>query len=228
MAIDVICTGCHKRFQVSEQFAGKQGPCPGCQTIIEIPKVEDLVIVHERETTRTGAPAKLDSIVRQKTTVNKFELYLSLATLFGGLAMGFALRFTLDEANPAPGSVVTILAGALLGIGSSLLGYIVLRPQDTEIRNDRKTILKGGCVGLVYAALWRLQELAISGLLTEDGSVILPAVIVLALALVAVASFIPMFVYEFEYSQGLIHVILFIAALAAYCMLLGDIAFIGR
>ena len=37
MPLHVICPGCLKRFQVSECFAGKQGPCPNCNATISIP-----------------------------------------------------------------------------------------------------------------------------------------------------------------------------------------------
>ena len=30
MAITVTCPGCHKKFVVSEKFAGKSGPCKYC------------------------------------------------------------------------------------------------------------------------------------------------------------------------------------------------------
>ncbi|MBA62551.1 MAG: hypothetical protein CMJ76_09325 [Planctomycetaceae bacterium] len=226
MAIDVICTGCHKRFQVSEQFAGQKGPCPGCKTMIEIPNLEDIVVVHERETTKTGAPARIDSIKRQKTTVNKSEFILAVAAFSMGLIVALITRFTLSEANQHPGMLLAISAGCLLGIGTSLLGYIVLRGQDTEIRNDRKTIIKGCLVGVLYTFFWRLQELITSGVLTPDGNIILPGVIILVITLVVIASFVPMAVFEFEYTQGLVHVILFISALAIYSLILGDIALI--
>lgn len=38
MPIQVSCPSCKKSFQVSDQFAGKQGPCPNCKTPIKIPK----------------------------------------------------------------------------------------------------------------------------------------------------------------------------------------------
>jgi hypothetical protein len=38
MSLNVVCPGCLKRFQVSDRFAGRQGPCPSCGTIISIPK----------------------------------------------------------------------------------------------------------------------------------------------------------------------------------------------
>lgn len=47
MAINVVCPGCLKRFQVSERFAGQKGPCPSCNTIIAIPKEQVKVHVPE-------------------------------------------------------------------------------------------------------------------------------------------------------------------------------------
>ena len=44
MAIQVICPGCMRRFEVADRFAGKKGPCPRCGHIIEIPKEQ--VVVH--------------------------------------------------------------------------------------------------------------------------------------------------------------------------------------
>ena len=226
MAIDVICPGCHKRFQVSDQFAGKKGPCPGCQTIIEIPKLEDVVVVHERETTKTGAPTKLNSIRRQGTTVSKLELVISLTAVLLGLATAIVGRFTIAEDAVAPELLISGIAGSMLGIGTSLLGYIVLRNSELEIVNDRKTILKASGIGILYAVLWRLQIIITDSALTMDDGIILPGVIVLALALTAIASFIPMILLEFEFAQGLVHTSLFIASLVAYSLILGDIALI--
>ncbi|MEC8508925.1 MAG: MJ0042-type zinc finger domain-containing protein, partial [Planctomycetota bacterium] len=35
MSIRVTCPGCHARFNVSDQFAGKSGPCPKCKKTIQ-------------------------------------------------------------------------------------------------------------------------------------------------------------------------------------------------
>ena len=224
MAIDVICTGCHKRFQVSDEFAGRKGPCPGCKTVIEIPKLEDIVVVHERETTKTGAPTKLNSIRRQGTTVSKLEIIISLAAVTLGLTTAFIGRFTISGASSSPGILIWGIAGSMLGIGTSLLGYIVLRNSELEIVNDRKTILKASGIGILYAVLWRLQIIITDSALTMEDGIILPGVIVLALALTAIASFLPMVLLEFEFGQGLVHTSLFIAALVAYSLILGNIA----
>ena len=224
MAIDVICTGCHKRFQVSDEFAGRKGPCPGCKTVIEIPKLEDIVVVHERETTKTGAPTKLNSIRRHGTTVSKLEIIISLAAVTLGLTTAFIGRFTISGASSSPGILIWGIAGSMLGIGTSLLGYIVLRNSELEIVNDRKTILKASGIGILYAVLWRLQIIITDSALTMEDGIILPGVIVLALALTAIASFLPMVLLEFEFAQGLVHTSLFIAALVAYSLILGNIA----
>ena len=225
MAIDVICPGCHKRFQVSDQFAGQKGPCPGCKTIIQIPKLEDVVVVHERETTSSGAPAKLNSIRRQHTTAGKSELLCASGALLAGLLSTILVRF-LSETEPNPGFFTTLLIGSLLGSSTSLLGNIVLRGQDNGSNYGRKTIVRACLVGVIYTVIWRMLVLISDGLLVEDGSVILPAVIILAIALTAISTFLPMFVFDFEYQQGLVHVALFISSLAIYSLVLGDIALI--
>ncbi len=38
MPIQVTCPGCKATFNVSSKYAGRQGPCPKCRTVINIPK----------------------------------------------------------------------------------------------------------------------------------------------------------------------------------------------
>ena len=45
MPIRVTCSSCHARFNVSDQFAGKEGPCPKCKTMIKIPDKEEEVVI---------------------------------------------------------------------------------------------------------------------------------------------------------------------------------------
>lgn len=40
MPIQVSCPSCKTSFKVSDQFAGKQGPCPKCKAVIRIPKAD--------------------------------------------------------------------------------------------------------------------------------------------------------------------------------------------
>lgn len=58
MPIQVSCPSCKKSFQVSDQFAGKQGPCPNCKTPIKIPKAEAKSPAAPTAPGKPGAPAK--------------------------------------------------------------------------------------------------------------------------------------------------------------------------
>ena len=78
-----------------------------------------------------------------------------------------------------------------------------------------------------YGVLWRIFGYVVVEVLTESDGVILPAVIILALACIGVASFVPAFTFNFEYIQGFVHVFLFIASLAIYALIAGNIAFIA-
>ncbi|MGC3970655.1 MAG: hypothetical protein QM775_25950 [Pirellulales bacterium] len=53
MPIPVVCPGCKASFNVSEKFAGKQGPCPKCKTVIAIPKLDQ---VKKQEEVKIGGP----------------------------------------------------------------------------------------------------------------------------------------------------------------------------
>ena len=71
MAIDVLCPGCQKKFRVSDQFAGKKGPCPQCKTIITIPAKGPEVIIHAPE---TEGPKGSDGRPASSTCVSRFAM----------------------------------------------------------------------------------------------------------------------------------------------------------
>jgi len=36
--IEVTCENCGKHLRVKDEFAGKKGKCPGCQTLLTVPE----------------------------------------------------------------------------------------------------------------------------------------------------------------------------------------------
>jgi len=73
MPIPVVCPGCKKSFNVSDKFAGKQGPCPQCKTIIKVPAKAEQVVVHAPEgfgPKDTKGRAVLKPIARKETKVS--------------------------------------------------------------------------------------------------------------------------------------------------------------
>ncbi len=49
MSIQITCQKCHKRFKVSEKFAGKSGPCPNCKATIRVPEKSEEIVIHAPE-----------------------------------------------------------------------------------------------------------------------------------------------------------------------------------
>ena len=125
-----------------------------------------------------------------------------------------------------PGARGFCRADGVGGDGDQSVDRGALRGQDDGSVYSRKTIFISSVVGLAYTVIWRLQVLISDGVLVQDGSIILPAVVILAIAFTAITTFLPMFVFEFEYQEGLTHVALFICSLTVYSLILGDIAFI--
>ncbi len=160
MPISIICPGCHGRFQVSEKFAGKQGPCPKCKALINIPKLEDEVKIH--------APAESGGIkdskgrpvlkpIERKAT--KFST--TLVTAIGAsvlVTVGVAWivgKASSQETGQADISPLILGVGALaLSIPLVLGGYSVLRNDELESYTGNELWIRAALCGVCYAALW--------------------------------------------------------------------------
>src|SRR5688572_29605238 len=59
MPIQVTCPGCKAQFNVSEKFAGKNGPCPKCKAPIVIPAAAPVAATTSGGKSVPGAPPPL-------------------------------------------------------------------------------------------------------------------------------------------------------------------------
>ena len=93
MPISVVCSGCQARFNVSEKFAGKQGPCPKCKKVITIPDAPaEEVTIHAPEAYAHGGKDSkgrptLKPIARVKTKLSPVLIvgdYYDPATAYTG------------------------------------------------------------------------------------------------------------------------------------------------
>lgn len=157
MAIQVTCPGCLKRFSVADQHAGKQGPCPNCKKAITIPKLEDQVVIHERD----DGPKDSKGRSVLKTSRRKDSKFQPLvAGIAGGVAVlavvtAFLMKGAVQDDTTA--SLAILLGGAaLLGPFVAVGGYMFLRDDELEPYTGAELYLRAAACGLVFAGAWLL------------------------------------------------------------------------
>lgn len=153
MPIPIICPGCKAQFRVSEKFAGKEGPCPKCKTLIKIPAVEEVKIHAPDEPAAAPGKAQPGASTRP-TTRKKFEVSPVAWTVIGGgsllvlLTAWFAGEFFVQN---------HVLAGAGLLLVSIPLAagcYQILRNDELEPYRGTEQWIRAAICGVVYAGLW--------------------------------------------------------------------------
>jgi predicted Zn finger-like uncharacterized protein len=155
MAIDVTCPSCHTRFQVSEKFAGKSGPCPKCKKTIKVPEKKDEVVIHAPEvsgpTDSTGV-AILKPLTRNETRLGTAQIIAIVGSVVLTLGVSFVLRMVFKNGQIPP--VITALGAVLLGPPLAFAAYTFLRDDELEPYRGQEVLLRSLACGLTYAALW--------------------------------------------------------------------------
>ena len=157
MAIHVVCPGCHASFKVSDQYAGRKGPCPKSKVQITIPKKEDEVIIDapEFEGTKDNAgKLVLKPITREKSNFSP----VMLVGVLGGMILIGLTAFLLR-----PGSDSKEVSPILLAVGAIVLappivlgGYSILRDSELEPYRGSSLMIRTAVCAFVYAGLWGL------------------------------------------------------------------------
>lgn len=154
MAINVTCPGCFTKFTVADKFAGQKGPCKKCKTIIEIPKLEDQVIIHaaEHEAGAVGVSGRhvLKTYKRQDTKFRPLVFAGVVGAVLVILLVALVLRGTAASQNTWILAGGAVLLGPLLSWG----GYTFLRDDELEGYSGPNLWLRSLACGLVYALLW--------------------------------------------------------------------------
>ena len=133
MSILVVCPGCHKRFKVSDQYAGQKGPCPKCKAQITIPKKEEEVQVHTPTAFAEGGRSRSGELVtkpiaRKRITVKP----VTAAVVIGAVLIVLMVAWIGGRAE----LFHNMVAGAigLLVVSPPLVyaGYTFLRDDELE------------------------------------------------------------------------------------------------
>ncbi len=139
MPIQVTCPHCYKRFQVSEKFAGKSGPCPACKKTIKVPELSEQVVVHapaDDSPKDSKGRSVLKPITAEDPVLTNRLMLIAALSVAGLFAIALAFRFTGGTPLWAQILGATLLAPPLVRIGYTFVHDRELAPYTgIELRN---------------------------------------------------------------------------------------------
>lgn len=201
MAIPVTCPSCLKRFNVSDKFAGKSGPCPNCKKKIRIPEKTDEVVIHAPD---DDAPkdSKGRSILKpiRRTEVNLSMPVILATSLSTVVVFGIALGIGLSGGAPTALLAVSTL---LLAAPLVFVGYWFLHDDELDSFRGRELLIRCGVCAVVFASLWGLYAY-LPGYLTGDVETDGMQVAMLLPIMLALGTSAAVLVFELEVLQGLL------------------------
>lgn len=154
--IRVTCGKCHTRFNVSEKFAGKEGPCPKCKTKIKIPAKSDQVVVHEPEMsgpkTKTGESV-LKPLRRKEMVLTSVHITLIVGLIVLFLICALIFNFTFPDKQAFPAWILWISA-VVMGPPICMAGYFMLRDQELGGYLGKELWVRVLVCSAIYALLW--------------------------------------------------------------------------
>lgn len=225
MAIDVVCTNCKTRFQVSDKFAGKSGPCPKCKATIKVPEKKDEVVIHAPEvsgpTDSTGR-AVLKPISRTETRLQAPQIAIIIGSVLVVLIVAVVLRLQFKGGAVPP--LITILGSILLGPPLAFAGYTFLRDDELEPYRGTEVILRALACGLAYAAIWGAYWLVFAYLNPKPPSGWQPSWQILAAvvpAMVALGAVAAQASFELELATGALHYALYLISTIVLRLIIG-------
>jgi hypothetical protein len=210
MAIDVTCTKCHTRFQVSEKFAGKSGPCPKCKATIKVPELTEQVKIHAPEDygpkTASGQ-AVFKPITRTEVTLQVPQIAAIVGSVIVVLIAAVVLRVQFPQGHVP--LLIRVLGSVLLGPPLAFAAYTFLRDDELEPYRGTEVLLRSLACGLAYAAIWGAYWLVFAYWYNwkplptgEPNWQIMCAVVP---AMVAIGAFAAQASFELELGMGALH-----------------------
>ncbi|MCC9656507.1 hypothetical protein [Rhodopirellula halodulae] len=227
MPIQVTCPNCLKRFQVSDKFAGKSGPCPACKKTIKVPDASEAVTIHAPEDDGpkdSKGQSVLKPLTRTDTDFTRTHLYIAIGVVFGMLFLALGFRFAMGGA-PLWAQIlgILLLAPPIVRTGYGFVHDAELEPYaGVELRN-RVLICSA-----IFAVIWLVYAFVPAYVLELDHAnemtwTTLGIVFCVMLVLGALAS---VGTFELEFINGLAHsgmyfVVVILLALVAGVTLAG-------
>lgn len=205
MPIRVTCTKCHTRFHVSEQFAGKEGPCPKCKTLIRVPNPEEAVVIEApkpKGPVDSTGKSVLKPIRRKETKLSSVQITLIASSVIVFLVVAIILRLTVPPSGDVIWWVILSAAAFVLAVPLSFVAYTFLRDQEREGFWSKELWVRVLICSAVYAVTWIAMPIAYAAFYDsyEIGSYITAGVAMFGFGTVAA-----MFCFEFDWLIGTTH-----------------------
>ena len=234
MSILVVCPGCHKRFKVSDKYAGQSGKCPNCKGMIKVPALDEQVTVHEADYSQGAKDSKgvsiLKPIEREETKLSKTEIYIIAGGTFAVLLITWILGFVFEAEPVAPtdpdsdipawlaaenaekpvGGVPTwLLAFGAIVLAPPLVyaGYQVLRDAEKGSYEGRTLLKRVAICSAVYALLW-----AVFGFIPPEWRTDMWSWLYMAPPLLLVGAFAGFCSFDLDFSSSFFHYCFYLAA----------------
>jgi hypothetical protein len=216
MTINVVCPGCKKRFSVDDKFAGKQGPCPKCKTVITVPDKGEEVMIHEPES--FGPKDKKGRAVLKPIARTDAKFSPVMAAVAGVLSLLVLLLAWMLRDQASTGLLV--LGALALAPPVVWAGYGFLRDDEIEPFRGLELYIRLGICSLVYALLWGLVPLiAAYGLRLDELELIHMAFLVPVL--IGLGAFAAYASLDFEFGMGALHYGFYLAVTVVLRLILG-------
>jgi hypothetical protein len=219
MAIDVTCAKCKTRFQVSDKFAGKSGPCPKCKATIKVPDKSEQVVIHAPEEggmkTATGQPI-FKPITRKEVRLSTPVIAGIVGSVVAVLFV--ALAFRISFPGGATPLIAQVVGAVLLAPALSFAGYTFLRDDELAPHRGTELILRLIAPSVVYPALWGLYWAAFAYLGTTPNWQVLCFVLPVA---VAIGAFTAQASLDLEFGTGALHYSMYLVATLLLRLILG-------
>jgi hypothetical protein len=212
MPIPVVCPGCKIRFNVSEKFAGKKGPCPKCKTIIAIPaEAQPEVKIHVPEQYASAGKDRTGRAIAKPIPRQETKIKPNVVAAVGGcvlvvLVLCLVLRSGLRDSAPGLQYIIVGVGLALISPPLAVAGYLVLRDPELEAYRGRSLWIRAALCGAAYALLWALYiPLRISEVTGEPYQWLLVAPVFIGIGGGAALA-----AFDLDYTTGAIHYCFFL------------------
>lgn len=222
MAIEVTCSGCLTRFQVSEKFAGKKGPCPKCKALILIPEKAEEVVVHapvDSGPKDSKGVSVLKPLLRQETKLSRMMIVGIALGVVAVLGAALALRFTIDKKQD--NTLILAIGAILLAPPLSYAGYSFLRNDELEPHRGRELWMRLLATSVVYPLTWGLYAALFLYLGYDKTQPELMYMFFAVPAMLALGALACAASLDFEFGTGALHYSLYLAVTIFLRLLIG-------